>query len=81
MAATGGDARGGVGDDLAEVFRGNGTALTGGVGIVVERHEAVLRYNGLSLFQSFLATELCLLWHLDVSLTTLENGLFVQRLL
>ena len=35
MTATGGDTRGGVGDDLAEVFRGNGTALVGSIGIVV----------------------------------------------
>ena len=49
MTATSGDARVGVGDDLMEVFRGNGTALMGGVGIVVERHEAVLRDDGFSL--------------------------------
>ena len=63
MTATSGDTRGGVGDDLAEVFRGNGTALMGGVGIVVERHEAVLLDNGFGPCYSFLATELSLLWH------------------
>ena len=80
MTATSGDTRGGVGYDLTEVFRGNRTALVGGVGIVVERHEAVLRYNGLSSCQTFFATEFCLLWHLDFSLTTLESCLLVQCL-
>ena len=77
MGATGGDTGGGVGYDLTEVFRCNGTALVGGVGIVVERHEAVLHDNGFSPCYSFFATELCLLRHLEVSLTTLESGLIV----
>ena len=52
----------------------------GGIGIVVERHEAVLRDDGFGFCYSFFATELCFLRHLDVSLTTLESGLLVQRL-
>lgn len=46
MTAADGDARGGVGYDLSQVFRGNRTALVGGVGIVVERHKTFLLYNG-----------------------------------
>ena len=49
MGATSSDAWGGVGYDLAEVFRGNRTALVGGISIVVERHEAVLFDNGIFL--------------------------------
>ena len=61
MGATGGDARIGVGNDLAQVFRGNRTALVGGIGIVVERHKTVLIDNGFGPCQSFFATEFCLL--------------------
>ena len=46
MTAADGDARGGVGYDLSQVYRGNRTALVGGVGIVVERHKTFLLYNG-----------------------------------
>ena len=80
MGATGSDARGGIGDNLTQVFRGHRAALVGGVGIVVERHEAVLLYNSFGPCYSILATELCLLWHLDVRLSTLESGLLIQRL-
>ena len=52
----------------------------GGVGIVVERHEAVFRDNGFGSCYSFFASELCFLWYLNVSLTTFESGLLVQRL-
>ena len=80
MAATGGDAWIGVGDDLAQVFRGNRTTLMGGIGIVVERHEAVLLDDGFGPCQSFFASEFCLLRHLDISLTAFETGILVQRL-
>ena len=83
MATAGGDARIEVSDDLAEVLGGNGTALVGGIGIVVERHESVLCDNGFGpcySFFAFFATKLCFLRHLDVSLTTLESGLLVQCL-
>ena len=53
MGATGGDAWVGVSDDLTQVLRGDGTALVGGIGIVVERHEAVLRDNGFGSCYSF----------------------------
>lgn len=80
MAATSGDARVGVGYDLTKVFRGDRTALVGGVGIVIECHKTILFYNGFGPCYSFFATEFCFLRHLDVSLTTLESGFLVQRL-
>ena len=80
MAATSGNARIRGIYDLSQVFRGNRTALVGGVGVVVERHEAVLRDNGFGACYSFLKAELRLLRHLGFYLTTLESGLLVQRL-
>ena len=72
MCAPSGDARGGVGNDLAEAFRDNETALVDGIGIVVERHEAILLDDGLGPCYSVPRDwALSSAEHQDVGLTTL----------